>query len=100
MSAWYRIALLNFFSIVIHVQRSNYQLHAVQLWTGCTEFYNLTWSQSRNEINTHTEHKNTMICFNWKEAIWSLTKKKTRKQERKANRIITFDSENSKKVEL
>ena len=30
-----------------------------------------------------------MICFNWKEAIWSLTKKKRRKQERKANRIIT-----------
>ena len=44
------------FSIVIYVQRSNYQLHAVQLWTGCTEFYNQTWSQSRNEINTHTEH--------------------------------------------
>ena len=41
-----------------------------------------------------------MICFNWKEAIWSLTKKKTRKQERKANRIITLDGENSKKVEL
>ena len=40
-----------------------------------------------------------MICFNWKEAIWSLTKKKTRKQERKANRIITLDGENSKKVE-
>ena len=57
---------------------SNYQLHAAQLWTGCTEFYNLTRSQSRNEINTHTEHKNTMICFNWKEAIWSLTKKKKR----------------------
>ena len=99
MSAWYRIALC--FSIVIHVQRSNYQLHAVPLWTGCTEFFNLTRSQSRNEINTHTEHKNTMICFNWKEAMWSLTKKKkTRKQERKANRIITFDSENGKKVEL
>ena len=33
--------------------------------------------------------------------MWSLTKKKkTRKQERKANRIITFDSENGKKVEL
>ena len=56
-----------------------------------------------HEINTHMKHlfKNTMICFNWKEAIWSLTKKKkTRKQERKANRIITLDGENSKKVEL
>ena len=44
-----------------------------------------------------------MICFNLKETIWSLTKKKnkeTRKQERKANRIITLDGENSKKVEL
>ena len=43
-----------------------------------------------------------MICFNWNEAIWSLTKqKKTRKQEREANsRIITLDGENSKKVEL
>ena len=37
-------------------------------------------------------------------AIWSLTKKKTRGQERKANRIITLqltlDGKNSKKVEL
>ena len=42
-----------------------------------------------------------MIFFNWKEAIWSLTKQKeTRKQEIKANRIITLDGENSKKVEL
>ena len=65
-----------------------------------SELSNQTRSQSRNEINTYTEHKNTMICFNWKETIWSLTKKKTRKQERKANKIITFDSENSKKVKL
>ena len=36
-----------------------------------------------------------MICFNWKEAVWSLTKKKkTRKQESKAKRIITLDGEN------
>ena len=41
-----------------------------------------------------------MICFNSKEAIWSLTRKKTRKQERKANRTITLDGKNSKKVEL
>jgi len=34
-----------------------------------------------------------MICFNRKEAIWSLAKKKTRKQERKANRMITLDGE-------
>ena len=37
-----------------------------------------------------------MNFFNWKEAILSLTKKKTRKQERKANRIITLDGKNSK----
>ena len=41
-----------------------------------------------------------MICFNRKEAIWSLRKKKTRRQERKANRIITLDGKNSEKVEL
>ena len=41
-----------------------------------------------------------MICFNWKEAIWSLTKKKTRKQERKANKIITLDGKNTKKVKI
>ena len=40
-------------------------------------------SQSRNEINTHTEHLETL----------------TRKQERKANRVITLDGEKSKKVE-
>jgi len=39
-----------------------------------------------------------MICFNRKEAIWSLAKKKTRKQEKKANRMITLDGENSKKI--
>ena len=53
---------------------------------------------------THTRNtsfKKTMIFFNWKEAIWSLTKKKkTGRQERKPNRIITLDGENSKKVEL
>ena len=73
-------------------------MHAVHLLTGCTKFYNQTRSQSGNEINTHTEHlvqKLIMICFNWKEAFWSLTKKKTRKQERKANRIITLDGKNS-----
>ena len=40
-----------------------------------------------------------MISFNWKEAIWTYIEEK-RKQERKGNRIITLDSENSKKVEL
>ena len=57
-------------------------------------FYNQTRSQSRNEINTHTKQlvqKHTDLVLN---------KKKTRKQKRKANRIITLDGENSKQVEL
>ena len=62
-----------------------------------------TWSQSRNEINTHTEHlaqKKQQFPLIEKKAIWSLPKeKKTRKQERKANRIITLDGKNNKKVE-
>ena len=46
--------------------------------TGCAKFYNQTRSQSRNEINTHTERlvQKHNDCFNWKEAIWSLTKRK------------------------
>ena len=54
------------------------------------------------QIQTRNSYfKNTTISLNWKEAIWSLTKKKkTRKQERKAIRIITLDGENGeKKVE-
>ena len=44
-----RIAFL--FSIVIHVQRSNYQLRQYS-----EPVVIQTPSQSRNEINTHTEH--------------------------------------------
>ena len=44
--------------------------------------------------------QNTNISFNiWKEAIWSLTKKKENNKEKVINRIITLDGENSKKVE-
>ena len=48
----------------------------------------MKWIQTQN-----TYFKNTTICFNWKEAIWSLTEKKEniRKQERKTNRIIALD---------
>ena len=46
-----------------------------------------------NEINTHTEH----LVQKHNDLLW---KKKTRGQERKANRIITLDDKNSKKVEL
>ena len=44
-------------------------------------------SQSCSEVKTHTEHlvqkHNNNIYFNWKEAIWSLTKKKENKETRK-----------------
>ena len=96
--------LLYFFDRSSCLTFKPYQPHAVQLWrSGYTEFYYQTRSQSRNEINTHTEHlvqKHNDLLKNWKKAIWSLTKKKTRKQERKAKRIITLDGKNSKKVEL
>ena len=46
-----------------------------------------TWSQSCNEVKTQTEDlvqkHNNNISFNWKEAIWSLTKKKENKETRK-----------------
>ena len=59
-----------------------------------------TQPQSRNETEHLVQKHKNNISFNWKEAIWSLTKKKeTRKRERKADRIITLDSENRKKVE-
>ena len=38
----------------------------------------------RNVFKIHTRNnKNTTICFNWKEAIWSLTKKKKKKTRKK-----------------
>ena len=43
-----------------------------------------------NEINTHTEH-----LVQKHNDLLLLTKKKTRGQGRKANRIITFDAKNS-----
>ena len=50
-----------------------------------------TWSQSRNEINTHTEHlvnlKDTTISFNQKEAIWSILNKEKRKQGNKKEKL-------------
>ena len=44
-----------------------------------------TWSQSRNELNTHTEHLPVVQKHN------NFLSKEKRKQERKANRIITLD---------
>ena len=60
---------------------------------------NCMQSQSRNEINR-------MICFNWKEAIWSLTKeknqgdKKEKLTESLQSHYTSVDGKNSKKVEL
>ena len=49
----------------------------------CNSIIIQTRSQSRNEINTHTEHvKNMTIYFNSKEAIWPLMKKKENKKEK------------------
>ena len=46
-------------------------------------FYNQTRSQSRNEINTHTEHL-VQKDNDWKEAIWSLMKKKNKETRKKS----------------
>ena len=58
-------------------------MHAV-IWKNLLYFNNQTRTESRKELNTHTRHfKTTTICFNWKEAIWSLTKKKEDKKTTK-----------------
>ena len=78
---------------MFNVQTTNrMQYNSEDLWTGYTEFYYQTRSQSRNEINTHTEHlvqKHNDLLKNWKKAIWSLTKKKTREPERKESLHLT-----------
>ena len=78
---------------MFNVQTTNrMQYNSEDLWTGYTEFYYQTRSQSRNEINTHTEHlvqKHNDLSKNWKKAIWSLTKKKTREPEIKESLHLT-----------
>ena len=77
-------------------------MHAV-IWRNLLYFNNQTRTESRKELNTHTRHfKTTTICFNWKEAIWFLTKKKEDKKttKKKATRIITLDGGNDRKFEL
>ena len=59
-------------------------------------------ASSTNKLKyTHgTLQKHNNLLQNWKEAIWPLTKKKkTRQQGRKADRIITLDGRNDKKVQ-
>ena len=48
--------------------------HAV-LWTGCNS-NSVAITQWNKYTHGTLSSKNTTICFNWKEAIWSLTKKK------------------------
>ena len=100
MSTWYRtadrIALL--FSIAIHVEHSNYQLHAVH-WTGCnSNSVGITqWNKYTHRTLSSKTQQFPLIEKKLFGPWWR--KKKTRKQERKANRIITLDGENNKKVE-
>ena len=64
------------------------QLHAVQLWSSCTKFYNQTRSQSRNEINTRMEHlvqkHNDYFALIETKLFWSLTKKKNMETRKKS----------------
>ena len=74
MSTWYRIALL----FLPLIQTVNCMLYSKRI---CFKFNSILKLDRKHadEISliTQTEHfKNTKICFNWKEAIWSLTKKK------------------------
>ena len=91
MSACYRTALFFFYC------------NSCLTFNLCTKVYNQTRSQSRNEINTHTEHlvqkHNDLLSLKRSYLVLN-EEKKTRRQERKANRIITLDGKNSKKVEL
>ena len=80
MSTWYRIALL----FLILIQTVNYIQYSERI---CCKFNSILKLDRKHadEIGliTQKEHfKNKKICFNLKEAIWSLTKKK-KKQERK-----------------
>ena len=62
-----------------------------------------TRSQSRNEINTHKENlvqkHNKILKLKKSYLVLNEEKEKRRKQEWKTSRIITLDSENSKKIE-
>ena len=84
---------------MFNIQTINYTQDNLEL----VVFYNQTRSQSRNEINTHTEHlvqkHNDLLSLKRSYLVLN-EEKKTRRQERKANRIITLDGKNSKKVEL
>ena len=67
-----------------------YQIHMIIIRQKQTSYIQTSTQKGKainlsscNEINTHTALKTTTIFFKWKEAIWSLTKKKESKKTRK-----------------
>ena len=63
----------------------------------------MQYSERRNEINTQTEHlKNNNLLSLKRGYLFApeRRRKETKKQERKAKRIIKHDGGNDKKVEL
>ena len=80
MSTWYVIALL----FLILIQTVNCMQYSERI---CCKFNSILKLDRKHadEISliTHTEHfKNSKICLNWKEAIWSLTKKKKKTRKK------------------
>ena len=71
--SWYLHWLCLLSSIILQNNKKMFHLYSVKIYR-CKSC--LAWISS-------DYFKNTMICFNWKEAIWSLTKKKTRNKKEK-----------------
>ena len=73
---------------MFNVQTTNrMQYNSEDLWTGYTESYYQTRSQSRNEINTHTEHlvqKHNDLLKNWKKAYLVLNEEKNKETRKKS----------------
>ena len=71
----------------IIVDQMNRWIHSGEGFIGS---FDLPWSKWSRIADPDPDHpkethplKNTMICFNWEEAIWSLTKKQKNKETRK-----------------
>ena len=80
MSTWYRIALL----FLLLIQTVSWMQCSKRI---CCKFNSILKLDRKHadEISliTQKEHfKNTKICFNLKEAIWSLTKKKKKTRKK------------------
>ena len=81
-SQW-RWAVLRFYQM-FNVQTVNCM--QCVLSTGCNSRIKLGRNHAMKWIQTqNTYFKNTMIYFNWREAIWSLMEKKENKETRKKN---------------